>query len=158
MSKLSEPALQYVVPARVIAETLSFIRAQGAEHREGAVLWAGRVEDGVCRIEETIIPRQEASTYRFDIPDAEVFRIIGYLADCGLLIPIQVHSHPGVECHSFADDAGAMVQHEGGISIVVPHFGAFQDDDFLRDILTYRLNSTGAWVEVDGQDILRIEP
>ena len=158
MSKLSDPSLQYVVPLRVIAETLGFIREQGAERREGAVLWAGRVKDGICRIEETIIPRQEASTYRFDIPDSEVFRIIGYMADRGLVIPVQVHSHPGVECHSFADDAGAIVQHEGGISIVVPHFGAFPDDDFLSDILTYRLSASGAWVEVNGQDILRIEP
>lgn len=158
MSKLSDPTLRYFVPRRVIAETLAFVRSQGAKRHEGAVLWAGHVDQGICRIAEVIIPEQEASMYRFDIPNAEVFRILAYIAEKGLVIPVQVHSHPGVECHSYADDAGALVQHEGGISIVAPHFGAFDDDDFLHAILVYRLTEAGQWDEVVGSSLFRIEP
>lgn len=157
MSKLSNPTLRYVLAPRIVAETLAFIRAQGVKGEEGVVLWAGRVEGTVCRIVDVVIPAQVTSTYRFDIPNDEIFRILGDLAARRLVVPAQVHSHPGVECHSYADDAGALVQHEGGISIVVPGFGRFPDDEFLDRMLTYRLDEDAVWVEIRGRDLFQIE-
>lgn len=158
MYKFNDPNIRYYVPTSVIGETLAFIRLQGGRYHEGVVLWAGRVDDDGVHIEEAIIPRQITGTYRYDIPNAEIFRILGYIAERGLMIPVQIHSHPGEECHSYADDAGALVQHEGGVSVVVPYFGAFPDEEFLDRVLTYRLTPAGAWMQVTSGLLIEVRP
>lgn len=148
MSKFSNPALRYVVRDAVIAQTMTFIRKQGAKKHEGVVLWLGRVDGDVCHILDALIPVQETAMFRFGIPNDEIFRILEVVSARSLVIAVQVHSHPGVECHSLADEAGALVQHEGALSVVVPHFGGFRDDEFFDRVFTYRLREDGEWVDV----------
>ena len=149
MSELSDRNLTFRVAASVITATLDFVRAKGDQGHEGVVLWPGALVDGVCHISKPLIPAQITGRRFYEIPDAEVFRIIQWLAARKLVIPIQVHSHEEDAFHSWADDEYAFVQHENAISVVVPFFGSINDDHFLTVSRFYRLDETGEWVELE---------
>lgn len=153
MSKLSDRNLTFHVTASVIKATLDFLRSKGDYRHEGVVLWPGALVDGVCQISEPLIPAQITGRRFYDIPDAEVFRILQWLALQKLVIPIQVHSHEEHAFHSWADDEYAFVQHENGVSVVVPLFGGINDDEFLTASRFYRLNEAGKWVEIEPGEV-----
>lgn len=105
MSKLSDPQLKFIISSGVISASMDFIRSQGARGHEGVVLWAGRLlQNGACGITEPIIPKQITDKRFYRIPTEETFRIIEMVATAGMVIPIQLHSHPCEAFHSEADD------------------------------------------------------
>ena len=115
MSKLSDPSLRYVVYGNVVSRTLEFLRHAGADGNEGVVLWPGKLEGNRCVTTEPLFPAQEGGPVFYDIPDEEVLRILRFVYDRELVIPIQVHSHPKSAYHSCADNERAFVQNENGI-------------------------------------------
>lgn len=153
MSELSDPRLQYRIPLTTVAATLEFLRVQGDRSHEGVVLWPGRLLDGVCIIVDALVPAQITGRLFYRIPDDEVFRIIMWAAPRGLVIPIQVHSHEGDAFHSWADDEYAFVQHENGVSIVVPDFAEIAAGEFLDRCKFYRLTLESNWVELTKPDV-----
>ncbi len=155
MSKLNDPGLTFTVSRETIRATLAFLQAQGRRRHEGVVLWTGRLHDHGCTIHDALIPRQVTGPYSYYIPDAETFRIIDELHASGLVVPVQVHSHPEEAFHSDVDDERAFLQHEEGISIVVPNFGAIDDDAFFRESRTYRLTSDALWRELAPAELQR---
>lgn len=155
MSNLSDPKLTFTVARESVRATLAFLQAQGRKGHEGVVLWASRLHDRGCAIERVIIPRQVTGPLSYRIPDDETFRIIDELHAAGLVVPVQVHSHPEEAYHSPVDDERAFVQHEHGVSIVVPNFGAINDDTFFRDTKNYSLRSDGSWNELTPKDLRR---
>jgi len=160
MSRLSDPKLTYHVPRNTVASSISFLQAQGAIGHEGVVLWPCRLQGDNCVIAEPIIPRQITSRLSYRIPDDETLRIIRDVAERGLVIPIQIHSHPFEAFHSAADDEYAFVQHESAISIVVPDFAAFPLTEFTKEARVYRLSPGNEWLEVPVEQataILRFE-
>jgi hypothetical protein len=155
MSNLSDPRLTFTVSRETVHATLAFLQQQGHKQHEGVVLWAGRLSDQGCSIEKALIPQQITSRLSYRIPDAETFRIIDDLHAAGLVVPVQVHSHPREAFHSPVDDERAFVQHEQGISIVIPNFGAITETAFFRDAKAYRLASDGSWQELTPQEVKR---
>lgn len=155
MSNLTDPKLTFMVSRETIRATLEFLQTQARRGHEGVVLWAGRLRDHECAIERVIIPRQITGPLFYRIPDDETFRIIDELHAVGLVVPVQVHSHPEEAYHSPVDDEGAFVQHEHGISIVVPNFGAISDDAFFHDAKTYRLTTDASWEELTSRELQR---
>jgi hypothetical protein len=155
MSNLTDPNLAFTVSPETIRATLSFLQAQGRKRHEGVVLWAGQLHDHGCSIERALIPQQVTGPLSYRIPDDETFRIIDELHAAGLVVPVQVHSHPREAFHSPVDDERAFVQHQQGISIVVPNFGAIDHDAFFRDTKTYRLSSDGSWEELTPTELRR---
>src|SRR5262249_61590088 len=112
MPELADRNLIFRVASSVITATLHFLRRKGEQDHEGVVLWSGAIEGGECRITEPLIPIQITGRRFYEIPNAEVFRIIQWLAKRKLVIPIQVPSHKEPAVHSSADDEYAFVQHE----------------------------------------------
>lgn len=155
MSSLTDPKLPFTVSRETIRATLEFLQAHGRRGHEGVVLWAGQLREHGCAIERVIIPRQITGPLFYRIPDDETFRVIDELHAAGLVVPVQVHSHPEDAYHSPVDDERAFVQHEHGISIVVPDFGAISDTAFFRDAKTYRLTSDGSWEELTPPELRR---
>ena len=155
MSNLTDPKLSFVVLQETIRATLEFLQAQGRRGHEGVVLWSGRLDQQECTIERAIIPRQITGPLFYRIPDDETFRIIDDLHTAGLVVPVQVHSHPEDAYHSTVDDERAFVQHEHGISIVLPNFAAISDASFFHDAKTYRLTSDGSWEELTPRELQR---
>ena len=148
MSKLSNLRLVYHVTLRTIAKTLAFLQKKGMVGHEGVVLWPGRVVENVCKGSSPIFPRQVTGPLHYRIPDDETFRIIGYIYRQGLVIPIQVHSHPREAFHSQVDDERAFVQHENAVSIVVPDYANFSAPNFLTKAHFFRLMSGNWWREM----------
>jgi hypothetical protein len=66
----------------------------------------------------------------------------------GLILAVQVHSHPTDAYHSKTDDAYPMVTLVGGLSGVVPDFGD-GGIDRLDDWAWYRLTGSGEWKPLD---------
>lgn len=152
MSSIANPNLVYKIPFNVVLESLAFIRMRGSIGVEAVVLWPGELGDGVCRITECLVPAQVAGERFYRIPDDETFRIIEAVATRGLVIPIQVHSHPEEAFHSWADDERAFVQHTNGISIVLPNFGVFPDQGFLHKAVIYSLVAGDEWRELSSME------
>jgi proteasome lid subunit RPN8/RPN11 len=107
------------VPQHVIAETVEHLRQSNTSER--VVLWLGRREQ-VVRILEVYVPLQHAASDYFRIPREGMSALLEYLRSKRLVAAAQVHTHPGRAFHSAADDAWALVRHEGALSFVVPRF------------------------------------
>jgi len=153
MSSLSDPSLIFRIPKDTVAQSLRFMQQQGAVGHEGVALWPGRLTGNVCEIGDALIPRQITRERFYRIPTDETFRIIQHVAEQGLVIPIQIHSHPHEAFHSWADDEHAFVQHENAISIVVPNFADFPFSEFLSKARFYRLRSGNEWDEIEKSEI-----
>jgi len=119
------------------------------------VLWPGKLEPGFCRITECLIPRQISGPDFYRIPDDETFRIIESVATRGLVVPVQVHSHPEEAYHSWADDERAFVQHTNGISIVLPDFGSFPEQHFFDCSVIYSLVGGDEWRQLSDNEKLQ---
>jgi hypothetical protein len=156
MSKLSDPSIRYVVRPRVVAKTFEFLRLKGNAGHEGVVLWLGKLEQAACTISEPLIPAQETGSLFYRISEDETFRILEIVATKGLTVPIQVHSHPQEAFHSWADDERAFVRHENAISIVMPDFARFPDEDFVLRSRFYRLAADSSWKEIPPKEVLGI--
>lgn len=133
-----------------VADTYRFLRDRGRRRVEGVVLWPGLRTGDRIDVPEALVPRQTAyrtvSGLRYEIHEDELARIGDALMDRGLVLPIQVHSHPGEAYHSEVDDAGPAVGTVGGLSVVVPDFAFGPPDPDLWAV--YRLIPREGWVEL----------
>lgn len=155
MSDLSQASLVFRVGSQTVERTLEFFRQQGLRGHEGVALWPGNIAGGICDIGSPLIPRQITGPRMYQIPADESFRIIKTVAKQNLVIPIQIHSHPGSAYHSEADDEYAFLQHLNAISIVVPNFGFFDARDFLANAVFYSLRGPELWELMDDAEVSR---
>lgn len=100
------------------------LRSYGGEDDHEGVVYLGGVEAELGAVALVAISPVAATTrgsFRTDL-DANT-DVVGTLAELGLVLVGQVHSHPGdwVD-HSDGDDEGALVRFEGYWSLVVPTF------------------------------------
>lgn len=138
-------------PAAVVDATLAALRTGGLEGVERVVFWLGRrTTDGNADIAEVLVPAQEAAADYFRIPPDSMIALMTHLRRNRLVLLAQVHSHPREAFHSAADDKWAVVRHEGGLSIVVPWFGAnVTAANFEAASAVFRLTSDDRWVRVE---------
>lgn len=151
------------IPKDCVEKAYEHIRTAGLKRVEGVVLLAGVYHVGadIFEVKETIVPKQlsmlleEGLLYAVD--GEELHRINVYLHENGMVLIAQLHSHPGRAYHSSTDDAFPIITKLGGLSIVVPNFGA---DDFSLDRwAVYRLNTHLKWEELNRKtvrDLIRI--
>jgi proteasome lid subunit RPN8/RPN11 len=109
-------------------------------------LWLGEVEGDVAHVSRAIVPEQKSisreSGVGYFVEGNTLFQLNRALAQTGLRLIAQVHSHPNEAYHSEADDQYAIVTAEGGLSFVVPNFGKAPLDPTIWAI--YRLTQ-GEW-------------
>jgi hypothetical protein len=134
----------------LVDETLEALRAAGRMGNECVVLWlSARPVTPGASIVEIYIPEQEAAVDMFRIPPPGMTALMAHLRARKLGLAAQVHSHPGRAFHSEADDAWAIVRHEGALSVVVPNFAAgVNAGNFLQSVATFRLSPDDHWIEV----------
>lgn len=144
-----------LVPSRCIDETLATLSAAGEFGAEAFALWAGRQESEYFRVNQTLIPRQQA--YRLptgvcvSVAGEELHRINVWLHESNLRLIAQIHSHPTDAYHSDTDDTYPLVATVGAFSIVVPDFGKY---GFVWDRMAfYRLSPQATWEELSRTDI-----
>lgn len=154
MTNRLQAVRQFCVDAVVIDATLETLRRFGEHHLEGLVLWVGNVNETRAYVTKMIVPEQQpVSDERgvgYFVSGETLFFLNKTLAETGLHLIAQVHSHPSEAYHSEADDRYAIVTAEGGLSLVVPDFGNAPAD--LLQWAIYRLNA-GDWNELSTAEV-----
>jgi proteasome lid subunit RPN8/RPN11 len=115
-----------LIGANVIEETVSALRRSGTpdESHEGVVYWAGRRLGPDAVVTTCIAPAAETTYGSFATSSSTNAKVVMFLAQEGLELLGQVHSHPGrFVDHSHGDNERALMPYEGLLSIVVPHYG-----------------------------------
>jgi len=156
MSRLSDTELVFHVPFAVLDHSLEFLRGQGRRGHEGVALWAGEFFRGGFRVSRAIIPEQSTGRLFYRISSDETFRILEDISRDGLVIPIQIHSHPDEAFHSEVDDEDAFIRQQNAISIVVPDFANFPVDEFLLHAKFFRLREHTTWVEMQPPEVGKV--
>lgn len=139
-----------VIKLEVVTRTLDVLRHFGSYGCEGLVLWVGEVNRAEARVTNVVVPDQRPvkseSGVGYFVEADTLFELNKDLANSGLRLIAQVHSHPHEAYHSAADDRYAIVTADGGLSLVVPEFGSAPPDPAQWAV--YRLRN-GSWCELD---------
>ena len=148
---------QTQVSSHSIKHTLRHLQEAGRRGTECVVLWFGRREDAVIRVQQVYRPIQMARANMFRIPPDSMEAVLSEISSKRLMIAAQVHSHPLKAFHSKADDALAIVCHVGALSLVVPDFALKTSSaNFMEDAKLFRLtpeNRENRWIEVPNGEI-----
>ncbi|HEX4033721.1 MAG TPA: hypothetical protein VHX66_04690 [Solirubrobacteraceae bacterium] len=121
---------EFVVPLRIVEQTLERLQEAGREGYEAFVLWGGRrsLDPRQFVFESAYAPEQTTSRTEeglLVVVDGDaLFRVNRAFYDHGLTLAAQVHTHPTSAYHSETDDAYPMMTLLGGLSGVVPNFGS----------------------------------
>lgn len=113
------------VSGSLLDRTVDILRQSGdrGQSHEGVAYWAGRRTGDEYFITTCIAPAARSTYGSFNTSSHTNAKVIMYLADAGLELLGQVHSHPGAFVgHSDGDDEQALMPYEGFFSIVVPHY------------------------------------
>jgi len=136
------------------AMTLAVLQETGRARVECVVLWLGRRAGDAIEITECYRPEQEARADFFRIPPASMLELKAHLRRERLMVAAQVHTHPRDAFHSVADDAWAIIRHEGALSLVLPQFALnTEDKTFADDMKVFRLNAHNVWCAVPAQEV-----
>ncbi len=139
-----------VIEPEIVATTLRVLQHFGSHGCEGLVLWVGTMDANRAQITKAVVPDQQPMKSEegvgYFVDATTLFELNRTLAETGLRLIAQIHSHPSDAYHSEADDRYAIVTANGGLSLVVPNFGRAPADPTLWAI--YRLHD-GLWHELN---------
>lgn len=148
-----EDVREFVIAPELVGQTLEPLQKAGRKGYEAFVLWGGRLDDGRERFEfvSAFFPEQTMSRAEEGllvvVEGEALFRVNRAFYKQGLTLAGQVHSHPADAYHSDTDDAYPLMTLIGGLSGVVPDFGA-GGRKRLDDWAWYRLVGPGDWAPV----------
>jgi hypothetical protein len=141
---------EFIVPAKLVEQTLRPIQEAGERGYEAFVLWGGRLAPDGRRFEfaAAYCPQQTMSRGKKGllvvVEGEALHRVNQAFYEEGLTLAAQIHSHPQEAYHSETDDAYPMMTLRGGLSGVVPGFGAAGSEGF-DEWVWYRLRGPGWW-------------
>ncbi len=142
------------VDPAVIDATVKALQIFGKRRLEGLVLWLGNVQPGRAHVVRALVPEQNSVADEegvgYFVSGETLFELNKALADSGLRLIAQVHSHPHDAYHSATDDRYAIVTADGGFSLVVPNFGRAPANPVNWAV--YRLHD-GRWQELSAQEV-----
>lgn len=143
----------YRLPRRMIEETFTFFRSCGANERECQLYWLSPWDD-TLNLSRVVHPRHSSSRYGLTIESAWIGQFWNDLADRGLGVRIQVHTHPGEAFHSETDDSFPLLFDPGFLSLVIPDF-AMGPVGFAQAYLT-EVQPDGSWKQVNIGDRINV--
>ncbi len=113
------------VSAQLLDRTAEVLRQSGhsGQPHEGVVYWAGRRLGRESLVTTCIAPEARTTDGSFATTSRANARVVMYLAEHGIELLGQVHSHPGAFVdHSDGDNERALMPYDGFLSIVVPRY------------------------------------
>jgi proteasome lid subunit RPN8/RPN11 len=131
--------------AEVLELAFEHFRRCGAGQRECIVYMTSEVENPEL-IDGVIHPIHSAGPAGYDLDSDAIAVLWRDLLVQQRSIQMQVHTHPGVTYHSSRDDALALVNSTGALSLVIPDFALGPVG--LREAFLARSDENGGWVEV----------
>src|ERR1700730_14758485 len=140
---------RFSVPRRVRRATESALRTAGGEGYELFVLWTGEINGAKFEARNAYVPQQrsfrEDSQLLVRVEADALFELNVWLYKRHQVLGAQIHSHPTEAYHSETDDQYPIVTALGGLSIVVPDFGA--NGLLGPGVVGYRLKECG-WIRL----------
>lgn len=138
----------------LVEETIGHLKAAGTVQLECLVLWLARRFDDRINVVTAHRPEQRAWRDRFVVDAAEMASLKAVLRKDRLMIAAQVHSHPKEAFHSFADDEGAFIRHQGALSFVIPYFARNSSvATFLEEAALFELQEGNRWMSVPSEGV-----
>lgn len=141
---------------------LSHFHLAARRKSECVVLLLGRRIGSEIVVSEVWRPEQRAGKGFFHIPPASMQALFTRLRAGRLMVAGQVHTHPMEAFHSQADDAWAIIRHQGALSLVLPYFArATTVSSFLADLASFTLSADDTWEEIPPtvlHEYFRIQP
>jgi len=141
---------RFRIESPLIDYTLRCLREAGQRKLEAFVLWGGQFERdaSVFRFNSAMFPEQTS----VDTEDGLMVTISGhalhlaneFFYNRAEIMAGQVHSHPTDAFHSSLDDLLPCITILGGLSVVVPDFGANGWED-ITNWAWFRLRGYRAW-------------
>src|ERR1700730_17801566 len=144
---------RYVIPRGVVDKTSAFLAVSAKARIEVVVFWSVIIRGKTVRIESAWLPRQYSGEGLFLVPGDEMFALNKEIYERGERLLAQVHTHPSLAFHSSTDSEFAVTSTEGGLSIVVPEFGAVAVDSVLD--CAYFIFDSGSWRRLDAPEAKR---
>jgi len=138
----------------MIDETFATFRSCGANRRECQVFWLSPWADAT-NLTEVAHPSHDSNAYALSIDSDWINRFWLDLANRGMGVRIQIHTHAFEAFHSETDDSFPLLSDVGFLSLVIPNFakGAVGfDDAYLTEI-----QPDGRWQQVDIRARIRID-
>jgi hypothetical protein len=145
--------MRYQLPKALLDETFGHLRACGAGCRECQALWVSPWTSPQ-RLTAVVHTRHSASAVGFQVDDQWLNGFWRQLADDGLGVRFQIHTHPGAAYHSSTDDAYPLIRAAGFLSLVIPRFAQGKvgfDEAYLTQV-----QADGGWQEQAIFDTLEI--
>jgi len=150
------PTLRHLfIPRGVLEDSRLHLADPGAQGYEAVVLWLGSVLSPTeAQVEHVYFPCQIA--YRIDdgvaieIP-VEEWTDLALRLPTGLFVLAKLHTHPGAAYHSATDAANPYLNHEGAVSITVPHFAQNPLDNLYS--CSVNVLRQGRWIEISPSEV-----
>jgi hypothetical protein len=133
---------RYTLPAQMLEDTFAHLRLCGSGRRECQALWVSPWADPE-RLSGVVHPRHAASAVGFQVEEVWLNHFWTQLADDGLGVRVQVHTHPGPAYHSATDDAFPLIHTPGFLSLVIPRFA--QGPVGFADAFLAEIQPDGGW-------------
>jgi hypothetical protein len=137
----------------MIEETFAIFRSCGAGKRECQLYWGSSWNEPLA-LTEVVHPDHRSSFGGVTLDEAWINKFWLQLADRGLGVRVQVHTHPGEAFHSKTDDDFPLIHEAGFLSLVVPDF-ALGPVGFDRAYLT-EIQPDGRWRQVPIRERLAV--
>ena len=136
----------YSLPNRMIEETFATFRSCGANKQECQLYWLSPWSNPL-ELTEVVHPKHWASRQGLSVNSKWIDLFWNDLAQRGVGVRVQVHTHPSEAFHSATDDVFPLLFDAGFLSLVIPDF-AMGPIGFRKAYLT-EIQSNGRWKEVD---------
>jgi hypothetical protein len=116
-----------------------------ARRIEGCLLWYGFVLDAdTCLVTICVCPAQKSRATTYEIPVESMRDVRRLVRPYGLLLLMQIHSHPKRAFFSEWDEEHALNNRAGALNMIVPDYGNTRWIDQERFCMVER-NQTGQW-------------
>ena len=135
----------YRIPRRMIEQTFATFRSCGENQRECQLYWLSPWANPNVLTEVTH-PKHWSSRYGLRIESDWINQFWNDMAERGLGVRLQVHTHPAEAFHSATDDAYPLLFDAGFLSLVIPDF-AMGPVGFRNAYLT-EIQPDGSWRQV----------
>jgi hypothetical protein len=137
--------------AALLQQSFDHFRRCGAGRRECVVFWTGPLDEPQV-VDAVVHPahRSGQGGYEVDVDWLKGFWIELYEQE--RTVRIQAHTHPHAAFHSSTDDAFAVSQRTGFLSLVIPEFALGSVS--LEGAALFELGESGRWRELKPSRVL----
>lgn len=141
--------------AEVLRDAFEHFRRCGGGERE-CVVYFTSAADSPNLIDGVTHPPHTASPGGYDLTSEAIAELWKTLLEESRSIQMQGHTHPGPAFHSSRDDALALVNATGALSLVIPKFALGPIG--LQDAFLARLNEEGVWSQASLAEEIVVVP